>query len=267
MRRDYPRTDGVAFTRRDGNNSDIWVSHLTTNTLTRLTFDPGIDEYPVWSPDGAAVTFANSGSGVANLYRKAATGTGTLERLTSSPDRQQPLDWSADGRFLLFTQITLSSEIMIRSASGGQPLSYLNHGFGATKAQFNPGAPRWIAYDFDDSGQREVYVQAFEPGKIAPSARWQISTGGGTMPRWRRDGKEIFYLTLDGKMMAARVSDEGSSFESSTPEVLFHATPPLLRSPSFEYDVTPDGRRFLMIEPSEKSEYLPLTLVSNWMSK
>ncbi len=262
-----PDGQRVAFTRRDGNNSDIWVSHLTTNTLTRLTFDPGIDEYPVWSPDGAAVTFANSGSGVANLYRKAATGTGTLERLTSSPDRQQPLDWSADGRFLLFTQITLSSEIMIRSASGGQPLSYLNHGFGATKAQFNPGAPRWIAYDFDDSGQREVYVQAFEPGKIAPSARWQISTGGGTMPRWRRDGKEIFYLTLDGKMMAARVSDEGSSFESSTPEVLFHATPPLLRSPSFEYDVTPDGRRFLMIEPSEKSEYLPLTLVSNWMSK
>jgi Tol biopolymer transport system component/DNA-binding winged helix-turn-helix (wHTH) protein len=257
----------VAFTRRGGNNSDVWISNPTTNTLTRLTFDPAIDDYPVWSPDGTAVTFANNGSGVANLYRKAAAGTGTVERLTSSPNRQQALDWSGDGRFLLFTEITSTSEIMVRSATGGQPLRYLNHGLGATKAQFIPGAPRWIAYDFDDSGQREIYVQVFEPGKTAPPARWQISTAGGTMPRWRGDGKEIFYLSLDGKMMATRVSGEKSSFESSTPEVLFHATPPLLRSPSFEYDVTSDGQRFLMIEPAEKPEYLPLTLVSRWMTR
>ncbi len=97
------------YTRRDGNSSDIWVSQPATNTLTRLTFDPGIDDYTVWSSDGTAVTFANDGPGVANLYRKAATGTGTVKRLTSSPNRQQPLDWSADGRFLLFTQITFSS--------------------------------------------------------------------------------------------------------------------------------------------------------------
>jgi DNA-binding winged helix-turn-helix (wHTH) protein len=262
-----PDGQHVALSRRDGNNSDIWVSHSSTNTMTRLTFDPGIDEYPIWSPDGTALTFANDRSGVANLYRKAATGTGTVQRLTSSPDRQQSLDWSADGRFLLFTQVSVSAEIMIHSASGGQPLSYLDRGLGASKGQFNPGAPRWIAYDFDDSGQREVYVQAFEPGKIAPSARWQISTGGGTMPRWRGDGKEIFYLTLDGKMMAAQVSGEGPSFESSMPQLLFRATPPLLRSPSFEYDVTPDGQRFLMIEPAEKPEYLPLTLVSKWMNR
>jgi hypothetical protein len=201
------------------------------------------------------------------MYRKAATGTGAIERLTNSRFREQPLDWSRDGRFLLFTQITLSSEIMVRYASGGQPLSFLGHAYGATKAQFNPGRPRWIAYDFDDSGRREIYVQAFEPGKTASSARWQISNAGGTMPRWRGDGKEIFYLALDGKLMAARISSDGPSFQFSTPELLFNAMPPLLRSPSFEYDVTPDGQRFLLVEPAEKPEYLPLTLISKWLTK
>ena len=95
-----PDGQRVAFTRRDGNNSDIWVTHLATNSLVRLTFDPGIDEYPVWSPDGTAVTFANDASGVANLYRKAAAGTGAIERLTNSRFRATPLDWSCDGRFL-----------------------------------------------------------------------------------------------------------------------------------------------------------------------
>jgi len=257
----------VAFTRRDGNNSEIWISHPATNSFSRLTFDPGVDEYPVWSPDGKAVVFANDSSGVANLYRKAATGTGTVERLSSSPHQQQPLDWSSDGRFLLFTEISVSTEIMIQPASGGKALNYLPRSFGAAKPQFNPGVPSWIAYDFDDSGRREVYVQAFERGRPASSARWQISSGGGVMPRWRGDGKEIFYFALDGRMMAARVSSEGSSFNCEMPEALFRATPPLLRSPAFEYDVMPDGQRFLMIEPAEKSEYLPLTLISKWMNR
>ena len=156
---------------------------------------------------------------------------------------------------------------MIRPRSGGPPLSFLGHARGASKAQFNPGVPRWIAYDFDDSGRREIYVQAFEPGKPASPARWQISNGGGIMPRWRADGKEIFYLSLEGKMMAARVSGDGAAFQSSTPQFLFNATPPQLRTPNFEYDVSPNGERFLMIEPTEKSEYQPLTLVTNWRSR
>jgi Tol biopolymer transport system component len=263
-----PDGQRVAFTRRDGNNSDIWVAHPATNSLARLTFDTAIDEYPVWSPDGATLTFANDASGAANVYRKGATGTGAIERLTTnSRFAQQPLDWSRDGRFLLFTQITQSGEIMVQPASGGLPLSFLGHARGAGHAQFNPGVPRWIVYDFDDSGRREIYVQAFEPGKPASSARWQISNAGGMMPRWRGDGKEIFYLSLDGKMMAAKVSGEGLSLQSSTPDLLFNATPPTLRSPAFEYDVAPDGQRFLMIESAEKAESLPLTLVTNWQSR
>ena len=120
---------------------------------------------------------------------------------------------------------------MVQAAGGGEPLSYLGHARGASKAQFNPGVPHWIAYDFDDSGRREIYVQAFEPGKPASPARWQISNGGGMMPRWRGDGKEIFYLSLEGKMMAARVSSDGAAFRSSTPQFLFNASPPICAHP------------------------------------
>ena len=254
----------VAFSRRDGGNSDIWVANLATNSLTRLTFDQAIDENPVWSPDGAAVTFDNDGSGTASLFRKAATGAGGTERLTTPAFDQQPLDWSRDGRFLVYTQITRSSEILIQAANRDPPLSFLGHARGASKAQFNPGVPRWIAYDYDDTGRREIYVREFEPGKPASSTLWQVSDAGGQMPRWRGDGKEIFYLSLDGKMMAARVSTEGGVFQASTPQVLFNASPPQLRTTNFEYDVSADGQRFLMIEPLEKPEYQSLTLVSNW---
>jgi hypothetical protein len=191
----------------------------------------------------------------------------TVDRLTTNTLDQEPLDWSRDGRFLLYTQLTASTEIMVLDDRGGQPLSFLGHARGASKAQFNPGVPRWIAYDYDDSGQREIYVQAFEPGKPASSARWQISNAGGMMPRWRGDGKEIFYLSLDGKMMAVGVSSKGAAFQSLTPQFLFNATPPHLRTPNFEYDVSADGQRFLMIEPLEKPEYQPLTFISNWRSR
>jgi len=255
----------VAFARRDSNNSDIWLANLTGNVFTRLTFDPAIDENPIWSPDGATLTFSNDAAGRANLYRKAASGAGTIERLTTHIAEQEPLDWSRDGRFLAYTQITAPTEVMIQAASGGEPVSFLGqHAHGAVHFQFNPGAPRWIAYDFDDSGRREIYVQAFEPGKPASPARWQISDAGGQMPRWRGDGKEIFYLSLGGKMMAVRVSGDGAAFQSSAPQILFDATAPQLRTPNWEYDVSLDGQRFLMIEPLVDPEHQPLTIVGNW---
>ncbi len=276
----------IAFTRRDNQNSDIWTGSAETaaTTFQRFTFDPAIDEHPVWSPDGATLTFSNDGTRPGNIYRKVVTGAGNAERLTTSPFEQQPLQWSSDGKLLLFTQIGRrmqtatavttsgspipdgSSEIMVRPADGGESLSYLGHSGGAVHAQFNPGTPRWIAYDYDDSGRREVYVQAFVPGRQASTSRWQVSRGGGTMPRWRADGKELFYLTLEGKMMSVAVSIDGPAFQSASAVFLFDGTPPQMRTPSYEYDVTPDGQRFLLIEPAQKPEVMPLTLVTNWLA-
>jgi Tol biopolymer transport system component len=254
----------VAFSRRDNQNSDIWVTEINGNGSTRLTFDPGIDEHPIWSPDGAALIFANESTGRGNLYQKAATGAGDAKQLTTGAIEKQAIDWSGDGQFVIFTQISFSSEIMIMPASGGTPLSFLGHAQGATHAQFNPGVPRWIAYDYDDSGRREVYVQAFTPGQKAAAARWQISNSGGTMPRWRGDGKELYYLTLDGKMMAVSVSSQGDAFHAGSPVFLFDATAPVPRTPYFEYDVTSDGKRFLMIEPAIRPEFQTLTFVTDW---
>lgn len=265
-----PDGELVAFSRSDSNGSDIWLAHPIAKTETRLTFESGVNDYPVWSADSAIVTYAHADtSGTQNIYRKAASGIGISERLTNTTLRptQQPLDWSRDGRFLLFTQVSSAFETMVLPADGGQPWSFHGKVFGAAHAQFNPGLPRWIAYDFDDSGRREVYVQAFVPGQPASSARWQISTNGGMSPRWRADGKEMFYLALDGKLMSVRVSGRGASFDSSNPELLFNAIPPVMRSPSFDYDVSPDGKHFLMIEPAEKAEHLPLTIVSNWLAR
>src|ERR1035441_7363331 len=138
---------------------------------------------------------------------------------------------------------------------------------GEPKHSFNPGVRRAIPYDFDGGGRREIYVQAFEPAKPASPACWQISNGGGTMPRWWGDGKVIFYLSLDGKMMAVRVSGSGGALVSSTTVFLCNATPPQLRTSNWEYDVSADGERFLMIEPMAAPEYQPLTLVSNWRSR
>jgi Tol biopolymer transport system component len=254
----------VVFSRRDNKNSDIWVADTSGIESTRLTFDSTIDEHPIWSPHDDAIIFANDGTGRANLYQKAATGAGQPKELTSGPAEKQANDWSSDGRFVLFTQIRGSSEIMVMSASGENAFSFLAHALGAAHPQFNPGTPRWIAYDFDDTGRREVYIQAFTPGQPASAARWQISNGGGVMPRWRADGKELFYLTLDGKMMSVTVSPAGDAFRATAPVFLFDATPPSLRSPSWEYDVSSDGKRFLMIEPAIKPESQVLTLVTDW---
>jgi Tol biopolymer transport system component len=155
---------------------------------------------------------------------------------------------------------------MVMSAAGENAFNFLPKTIGAVHPQFNPGPPRWIAYDHDDTGRREVYVQAFTPGQPASPARWQISNGGGVMPRWRADGKELFYLTLDGKMMSVTVSPEGDAFHAASPVVLFNATPPSQRTPSWEYDVSSDGKRFLMVEPAIKPDSQVLTFVTDWRS-
>lgn len=257
----------VAFARVDRDNMDIWISDLEWRSMTRLTFDPGVDRYPVWSPDGAAITLASGETETADLYRKAADGTGVPERLTTEPSAQHAMDWSADGQWLLFTRNegVKGTGLMILPVRG-QPYPFLQTNVSEGHSQFSPLAPRWIAYSSDDSGRREIYVKAFVPGKPAGDARWQISTGGGTMPRWRGDGRELYYWALDGTIMAAGVNGAGSAFQSSTPVPLFQVQAPTMRTNDINFDVTRDGQRFLLVEPVERAQSQPLILITDWLA-
>jgi eukaryotic-like serine/threonine-protein kinase len=259
----------VAFSRRDGSNTDIWVAELEGNTTARFTFDPGYDSYPVWSPDGATIAFSSAAAGPLNLYRKSSSGAGNPERLTNSPLSQYLGDWSGDGRFLLYVEVGQETgfDLMVLPTSAGEkPFAFLRTKFEETQGSFSPGLPRWIAYASDESGVLEVYVQAFTPGQAATGARWQVSSGGGREPRWRGDGKELYYLSLDGKVMAVNVRTDGDAFQYSAPRLLFTLSTLARGFVYGTYHVTRDGRRFLFVEPPVAAESQPLTLVTNWLA-
>jgi Tol biopolymer transport system component/predicted Ser/Thr protein kinase len=259
----------VAFSRRDGSNTEIWIAELERNTPTRFTFDPGYDSYPVWSPDGASIAFSSAAAGPLNLYRKSSSGAGNPERLTNSPLTQYVVDWSGDGRFLMYVEVGQDTGFdltVLPMSAGEKPFVFLRTKFQETQGSFSPGTPRWVAYASDESGALEVYVQAFTPGQPATGARWQVSSGGGREPRWRDDGKELYYLSLDGKVMAVSVKTDVAGFQYSAPKVLFSLFTLERGFVYGTYHVTRDGRRFLFVEPAAEAESQPLTLVTDWLA-
>ena len=242
----------------ESTTSDIWLTDLTRNVSSRFTFDPADDVLPVWSPDGKRLFFASSRDGVQNLYQAASDRPGSEELLLRSDAWKVADDVSPDGRFLIYETSTPKTRIdlWILPLSGDRtPKPYVATPFGEFSAQFSPDG-RWVAYMSNESGRDEVYVQPF-PG---PGGKWQVSTAGGSMPRWRRDGKELFYFGADGRLMATEVA-LGPSFESRTPTALFKVSLP---SPDRQYDVTSDGSRILVNRISGEVEGAPITVVLDW---
>lgn len=206
---------------------------------------------------------------MANLFRKAADGTGRTVQLTDELSRQHAMDWSTDGQFLTFTRNSLGfgTDIHILPAGADRkPYLFWQTKVSEAHSQFRPGTPaRWIAYSSDEvGGRREIFVTEFTPGQMA-GARWQVSVDGGTMPRWRADGSELYYWTLDGRIMAVDVSVEGATLRLGSPRRLFETQPPTLRTNAIQFDVDPRGQGFLLVEPSEQLTFQPLTFVSNWL--
>lgn len=261
-----PEGKRLALARTQGNNLDIWIRDLERGVETRFTVDPAPDVNPVWSPGGDSVVFNSQAGGPFNLWRKAASGAGNPERLTNSPNVQGVTDWSPDGRHLLFHERrgTTGFDLMILPlAGGGKPYAWLQTAFNQCCGVFSPDDGRWIAYQSDESGRFEVYVQGFTPGHAASGARVQVSSGGGQYPTWRRDGSELYYVSPEGKMIAVEVKTQGPAFQSGQPSTLFSSP---IGLESRNYDVTADGRRFLLIEPVEtQSDAQPLTLITNWL--
>ncbi|MGH9833999.1 MAG: protein kinase domain-containing protein [Blastocatellia bacterium] len=244
-------------------NCDIWVIDLLRNLPTRLTSDPLVDQMPTWSPDGARLVFNSSKGGVNGLYQKAASGVGAEELLLEGGI--DPTDWSTDGRFIIFSRATEKNrrDVWALPLTGSrQPSPLLNSDFDEYRAQLSPDG-HWLAYVSDESGSYEIYAQKFTAeGKLGGDKK-RISTSGGNHPRFRRDGRELFYVAADGQMMAVGIKTSGATFEFETPKALFKTR--IQRGQThqwIEYDVTADGQRFLI--GTMIGEAPPASVILNW---
>ena len=257
----------LAFARNDERtgNTDIWVTDLERKTESRLTFQPSFDGYPAWSADGTQIVFSSVRAPGILIQRKAASGAGEPEPVTVGGVSQWIPDLSRDGRFLVFMESAKGSVDIFTAALDGdrKPAPFLQSQFGEGQARFSPDG-KWIAYVSDESGVHQVYVQAFTPGKPASGARWQVSTSGGSQPRWRGDGKELYYLSQDLRMMAVSVRTDGPAFQAGTPAALFPVKAGSSGLFTSNYDVTRDGQRFIVEDLPEDAAAKPMTLVIHW---
>ena len=227
--------------------------------LRRFTFDAAIDTFPTWSPDGNRIAFisARKGGGRFDLYQKSLSG-GAEEVLLESSENKNLSDWSPDGGFILYANQSpkTARDVWALPLEGDRkPFVVVQTGFEERIARFSPDG-RWIAYESNETGRLEVFVQAF-PG---PGRNWQISTSGGSVSEWRSDGREIFYLAPDNRIMAAPIvlNAAGPTVDAGNPVPLF----PL--RPGASYTVTPDGQRFLVNTPTDEATAAPITIVLNW---
>jgi serine/threonine protein kinase/Tol biopolymer transport system component len=268
----YPRIspDGsrIALDVRAQGHTDIWIWHLTQQTLTRLTSDPATDIYPVWARDSQRVLFGSSRQGVTeNLFWQAADGTGSAERLTHSSNQQAPFAVTADGRHVVARERAPQTRfdlILVRLQPPYETKPLIATPFNELNGEPSPDG-RWLAYQSDASGQFEIYVQ---PLPDVDGGRWQVSTNGGRMPAWAPDGSELFYVSSEGAMMSVRVQP-GPAWRARAPVQLFHRRGVFLSA--FEtstrtFDVAPDGSRFLMIT-SGSGESRHVHVVQNWFEE
>ena len=246
--------------------SNIWIWDFTRETLTRLSFEPTGDFYPVWTPDGRRVVFESHRSGEGNLFAKSADGTGEVERLTESPTHQSPLSISPNGEWIVFQDGLGPRSLALLPSNGERSWeSLLESGFDESNGEISPDG-RWIAYQSDASGLDEIYVQPFPN---VDEGRWLISTGGGSRPLWAPDGRELFYLAPGGEVMAVPVQTE-PTFTAGNGEVVVEGSYAVFAA-GRTYDIAPDGQHFLMIKhgaTTDTDDPFPgltrLQVVLNW---
>jgi len=252
-----PDEKRVAMTRpsADRGRSDVWTIQLATGVPTRVTFDPASDDDPVWSPDGLSLTFWSDRNGKYGIYRRILGSAADIVVHESSTPTYLG-DWSRDGKFLLYHNV--QGILALPMVGPRQPLRLIESSYPKDEPHFSPDG-HWIAYNSNESGSSEVYVASFP----AADSQRQVSLGGGGVPWWRADGRELFYMSRDGKLMSVQVK-LGPAAEFGVPTVLFQ-TP--LSSPlliSAEYVVAANGQRFLLAVPA-RATTTSITVVLNWI--
>ena len=254
------RSVAVDKTDMASQNTDVWTYELQRDSVMRLTFDPANDIVPIWSPDAARLVFSSNRQPNIDLFVKNSDGAQEEKTIVDDGVNKYANDWSRDGKYIMYTRGAdlwfvvlpeLKSSLFLKAPS------VLSNG------QFSPDG-KWVAYASNESGKWEIYVTSFPDAR----GKWQVSTSGGEQPRWRADGKELFYLSADRKMMAAPVTT-GATFGAGAPVALFQATPrqPVSSTDLFVYDVSRDGQRFLINTPVKQAESQPMSIILNWPAK
>jgi Tol biopolymer transport system component len=244
------------------NNVDVWIESATGTANSRFTFDPAEEVAAVWSRDGSMLAYRIADSSGPSLVLKRATGLEREKKTYTLPaasmDDIIPNSWSLDDQQILFTRQVTSSEFLeLIPVAGGEPTRFLAGKSSEANGQISPDG-KWVAYASDESGAWEIYVTSF-PGA---AGKWQVSRGGGTEPRWRGDGKEIFYIGPSGMLMAVPVNGE-SIFATGTPSPLFQirGRAPISSTDVFTYDVAKDGKRFLVNRYVKPEHVEPLSIL------
>jgi eukaryotic-like serine/threonine-protein kinase len=251
----------VSVTDIASQNTDIWTYDLQRGSTKRLTFDPAADSVAVWSPDGARLVFSSNRKPPDNdLYMKNSDGSQEEKLIVQGGVNNFANDWSRDGKYILYAR---DADLWFATIPELKTTLFLKAPSVVRSGQFSPDG-KWVAYASNETGRWEIYVTSFPEAR----GKWQVSTGGGEQPRWRGDGKELFYLSSDAKMMAAPVTT-GANFDAGTPVALFQATPrePVPLYDLFAYDVTRDGQRFLILTQLKQAETAPMSIVLNWTAK
>jgi serine/threonine protein kinase len=240
----------------------IWVYDLGSGGRTRYTFGGAGDRTPVWSPDGRQIAFSRLVAGASDIFVVASNGAGTEKPLFAGEKLKLPTDWSPDGKYLLFTQTPVGFGVWLLPLSGDmKPQQFLSAQPTTSEAQFSPDS-HWVAYTSQESGRTEIYVTQF-PG---PKGKWQISGNGGREARWRHDGKAIFYWASDHTFMEAQLETSGATPQVVATRPLFKASMPFDPASSATYDVSHDGKRFI-VNTSNTAEGQALTIITNWTAE
>ncbi len=259
----------VGVIRNVQGNADVWLLDAR-GVLSRFTFDPGVDNNAVWSPDGSRLAFRSNRNGAFNLFEKAANGAADEQPLLVTADNKAPQDFSPDGRTLLYTDLAEKTGIDLWALpldGDKKPFPVLQSPFDETDASFSPDG-RWIVYESNQSGKSEIFVRPFPQSR----GQWQVSTAGGTQPRWRADGKELYYVARDGHLMATPITAtaDGQALTPGAPVSLFLV--PIASGANVtlgtysarpQYAVARDGR-FLVNVSVNAETTPPMSIVLNW---